>query len=147
MVYVSERNNLSQKASIAPQDIDANKLWLLEEGHCFRSQIINLCDLRKKSKEGKLFEYEAGSLETLRRMVEMGDSLTILPELATYDFTKTQKNRIRPFIDPAPVREVSIITHRDFVKKKLVNALKKVLMDTLPEELLHNEQHPIVSLK
>ncbi len=53
-----------------PQDIDPNKLWLMEEGHCFRSQIVNLCELRKATEMGTQFEYEAGSIETLRRMVE-----------------------------------------------------------------------------
>lgn len=147
MAYVSEKNDLNKKDFILPTDIDPNKLWLLEEGHCFRSQIINLCELRKKSREGgNLFEYEAGSLETLRRMVDMGDGITILPELATYDLSKSQKSRLRRFQDPAPVREVSIVTHRDFVKKKLVFALKKVILDTIPETIKHNEQHPIVPI-
>ncbi|PZP50319.1 MAG: DNA-binding transcriptional regulator OxyR [Pseudopedobacter saltans] len=146
MAYVSERNDLSQKEFILSSDIDPNKLWLLEEGHCFRSQIINLCELRRKSKDGNHFEYEAGSLETLRRMVDIGDGITILPELATYDLNKSQKSRLRQFQEPAPVREVSIVTHRDFVKKKLVAALKKVILDTLPEPLKHNELHPVVPI-
>ncbi len=146
MAYVSEKNDLNKKDFILSKDIDPNKLWLLEEGHCFRSQIINLCELRKKSKDGNLFEYEAGSLETLRRMVDIGDGITILPELATFDLNKSQKNRLKKFQDPAPVREVSIVTHRDFVKKKLVAALKKVILETIPESLKHNEQHPVVPI-
>jgi LysR family transcriptional regulator, hydrogen peroxide-inducible genes activator len=74
-----------KKHHILAQDIEPNKLWLLEEGHCFRSQIMNLCELQKSSKEGHLPEYEAGSMETLRRLV--------------------------------PMREVSLVVHRDFVKK------------------------------
>lgn len=146
LAYVSERNNLSKKDFILSSEIDPNKLWLLEEGHCFRSQIINLCELRKKSKDGNLFEYEAGSLETLRRMVDIGDGITILPELATYDLNKSQKSRLRQFQEPAPVREVSIVTHRDFVKKKLVAALKKVILETIPETLKHNESNPVVPI-
>ncbi|MFT4202518.1 MAG: hydrogen peroxide-inducible genes activator [Chitinophagaceae bacterium] len=145
LAYVSEKSELYKKDFILSRDINPNKLWLLEEGHCFRSQIINLCELRKKSRDsGNLFEYEAGSLETLRRMVDIGDGITILPELATYDLNKNQKSRLRRFLEPAPVREVSIVTHRDFVKKKLVSALKKVLLDTLPESLKKNENHPVV---
>jgi len=147
LAYVSEKSNLIQKDFVLASDIDPNKLWLLEEGHCFRSQIINLCELKKRSKDGgNLFEYEAGSLETLRRMVDIGDGVTILPELATYDLNKNQKTRLRRFQEPAPVREVSIVTHRDFVKKKLVAALKKVVLETIPENLKHNEQHPVVPI-
>ncbi len=73
-----------------PQDIDPSKLWMLEEGHCFRSQIINLCELKRASVEGAHFDYEAGSLETLRRMVEQNDGITILPELVTLDLNSKQ---------------------------------------------------------
>lgn len=67
LAYISSKNSAYKKTYLLPQDIDPNKLWLLEEGHCFRTQIANLCQLRKASAEGSHFEYEAGSLETLRR--------------------------------------------------------------------------------
>lgn len=147
IAYVSEKNKLYQKEFILSKDIDPNKLWLLEEGHCFRSQIINLCELRKNSKEGSLFEYEAGSLETLRRMVDMGDGITILPQLATDDLNKSQKERLRNFSSPAPVREVSLITHKDFVKKRLVNALKNVILDAVPKSVKENKKEAIVPIE
>ena len=50
MAYVSKNNTLYQKSYVLAGDIDPNKLWLLEEGHCFRSQIENLCELRKMSR-------------------------------------------------------------------------------------------------
>lgn len=147
LAYVSDKNELHKKDIISPKEINPNKIWLLEEGHCFRSQIINLCELRKKNKDGgNLFEYEAGSLETLRRMVDIGDGITILPELATFDLNKSQKNHLRPFVEPSPVREVSIVTHRDFVKKKLVSALKNVILDTIPSDLKQNEKQVIVAI-
>lgn len=134
VAYVSEKNSVFQKEYILPKDIDPNKLWLLEEGHCFRSQIINLCELKKKSAGHNYFEYEAGSLETLRRMVDMGDGITILPELATIDMTARQQNHLRPFTQPSPVREISIVTHRDFVKKRLVNALRQSILEKVPKQ-------------
>ncbi len=140
IAYVSEKNNVFAKEYILPNDIDPNKLWLLEEGHCFRSQIINLCELKKKSAGHNYFEYEAGSLETLRRMVDMGDGITILPELATLDMTKEQKNHLRPFNAPSPVREISIVTHRDFIKRRLVNALRNSILDNLPKKF--NAENP-----
>ena len=63
MAYISPKNSAYKKTYLMPQDIDPNKLWLLEEGHCFRTQIANLCQLRKASQEGSHFEYEAGSLK------------------------------------------------------------------------------------
>ncbi len=146
LAYVSKKDKAFQKTYMLAQDIDPNHLWLLEEGHCFRSQIINLCELRKASAEGGHFDYEAGSIETLRRLVEQNDGITILPELATLDLTAKQMQLIRHFKQPAPVREVSMITHRDFVKKRLVELLKQSILDSLPEKIKKNKPRNTIDI-
>jgi LysR family hydrogen peroxide-inducible transcriptional activator len=146
MAYVSKKNAIYEKSYILPQDIDPNKLWLLEEGHCFRSQIVNLCELRKMSKEGSSFDYEAGSIETLRRMVEMNDGITIIPELATLDMPAKQTQLIRPFRKPSPMREVSLVVHRNFVKKALIDALKEEIVKTVPEKIRKNKTANVVPI-
>jgi LysR family hydrogen peroxide-inducible transcriptional activator len=146
IAYVSKTNAAFKKNYVLAKDIDPNKLWLLEEGHCFRSQIINLCELRKESAEGKLFEYEAGSVETLRRMVELNDGVTILPELATLDLPPKQMQLLRHFKQPAPVREVSLVVHRQFVKKRLVDALKQVILSAVPEKVKKNKKSFVVEV-
>jgi LysR family transcriptional regulator, hydrogen peroxide-inducible genes activator len=146
LVYVSKNNDAYKKSYVLAKDIDPSKLWLLEEGHCFRSQIINLCELKKSSKEGNLFEYEAGSLETLRRLVDLNDGITILPELATMDISPKQQQNLRYFKNPVPVREVSIVTHRDFVKKKLVELLKKEILSSIPDKIKKNKKTTIVPI-
>lgn len=144
MAYVSPKNEAYKKNYVLAQDIDPNKLWLLEEGHCFRSQIVNLCELHKASKEGHQFEYEAGSIETLRRMVELNDGITILPELATMDLAGSQQQRLRRFRQPAPMREVSIAVHRDFVKKRLIEILKNEIIDSIPAKIKKNKNSLVV---
>lgn len=144
VAYISKKNVAYQKTYVLPADIDPEKLWLLEEGHCFRSQIVNLCELRRQTKEGSHFEYEAGSLETLRRMVEINDGITILPELATMDLDIEQQKSVRHFTTPRPVREVSIVTHRDFVKKRLVEALKTAIVASIPEKVKNNLKENVV---
>ena len=144
LAYVSKTNAAFQKTYMLPVDIDPEKLWLLEEGHCFRSQIMNLCELRKQSEHGIQFEYEAGSLETLRRMVDLYDGVTILPELATIDLTAEQKVHLRSFRQPVPVREVSLVVHRTFVKKRLVEAMKQEILDHIPEKIRKNKKTLIV---
>jgi len=104
-----------------------------------RSQIMNLCELQKASKEGHSFEYEAGSIETLRRMVELSDGITILPELASMELTGKQQEQLRQFKRPAPMREVSLVVHRDFVKKRLVEILKKEIIAAVPEKIRKNK--------
>jgi LysR family hydrogen peroxide-inducible transcriptional activator len=141
--YVSKNNEAYKKNYVLAKDIDPDKLWLLEEGHCFRSQIVNLCELRRSGKTAH-FEYEAGSLETLRRMVDLNDGITILPELASMDFSGQQMKMIRHFKHPAPVREVSIVTHRDFVKRKLVEVLKQTILQSIPDKLRKNKKQQVV---
>ncbi|MFC0772241.1 hydrogen peroxide-inducible genes activator [Terrimonas alba] len=139
LVYISRKNKDFKKHYVLAQDIDPHKLWLLEEGHCFRSQIMNLCELQKASKEGQSFEYEAGSIETLRRMVELSDGITILPELASMELNGKQQEQLRQFKRPAPMREVSLAVHRDFVKKRLVEILKKEIIASVPEKIKKNK--------
>ena len=146
VAYVSKKNAAYKKTYVLADDIDLKELWLLEEGHCFRSQIINLCELKKQTKEQSNFEYEAGSVETLRKMVELNNGVTILPELATLDFSARQLNMIRHFKSPAPVREVSLVTHRDFLKKKLIDALKQEIIAILPPKLILNKNKNLVKI-
>jgi len=144
LAYVSKNNSAFKKTYMLPNDIDPEKLWLLQEGHCFRTQMLHLCELRKSSKEGSHFEYEAGSFETLRRMVDINDGITILPELATLDMTVHQQNHLRYFKSPAPVREVSIVTHRDFVKRKLIELFKKEILAAVPDKLRKNKKVSVI---
>jgi LysR family transcriptional regulator, hydrogen peroxide-inducible genes activator len=146
LVYVSENNGLYNKSYVLAKEIDPNKLWLLEEGHCFRSQTINLCELFKESRRRSHFDYEAGSFETLRRMVELNDGITILPELATQDFSKRQQGLIRRFRKPSPMREVSLVVRRDFVKERLVRILQEEIMSSIPEKIKKNKEAYIVPL-
>lgn len=146
LAYVSRKNVAYKKTYMLPQDIDPNKLWLLEEGHCFRSQIVRLCELRKASREGSHFDYEAGSLETLRRMVELNDGITILPELAAMDLTSRQQQLIRHFRRPAPMREVSLVVHRDFVKQRLVQVLHQEIIRAIPDKIRQNKNQNVVPI-
>lgn len=144
LAYVSPKNAVYKKTYVLPQDIDPEKLWLMEEGHCFRSQILNLCELRRASELNTHFEYEAGSIETLRRMVELNDGITILPELTTLDMDSKRLQLIRHFKKPAPMREVSIVVHRDFVKKRLIEVLKDVIITAVPEKIRKNKSLKVV---
>lgn len=132
VVYASSEEKLLKKKYLLANDIDINRLWLLEEGHCLRSQVVNLCELKHREKELHQLDFEAGSIETLKKIVELNQGITILPELALKDIPEDQKNKIRYFKSPAPVREISLVTFRHFVKKKLADALKQQILENIP---------------
>jgi len=123
VVFVSDKETTLKKKFILPEEIDVNRLWLLEEGHCLRSQMMNLCELRKKNSDFSNLEYEAGSIESLLKIVEMNNGITVVPELAVINFSEKQKKQIREFKAPVPVREISLVTYRHFVKTKLLEVL------------------------
>lgn len=134
VVYASEQDDMKKKYVLAG-DIDVNRLWLLEEGHCLRSQVINLCELKLKETKMHQLDFNAGSLETLKKIVEANQGITILPKLALRDMTKQQLANIRYFKRPAPVREIGIITYRYFVKEQLIARLKNEILLSIPAEI------------
>jgi LysR family hydrogen peroxide-inducible transcriptional activator len=143
-VYVSKKNSLSDKKYVLASEIDPSQLWLLEEGHCFRSQILNLCELRKSTDFH--FKYETGNIETLKRMVEKSDGLTILPELAVMEFSKSQFKLVKRLKEPTPAREVSLVTHRDYIKSKLIQTLKDGIVYIVPQQMQRLKDKKVVEI-
>ena len=122
-------------------------LQQLEEGHCFRSQILNLCNLRKGSERDKHFDYEAGSIETLKKMVEWNEGITILPELAILHLSKEDLKKVRRFKSPAPVREVSLVTHKDFGNQHLATILAKEVLQVIPSRMKKSGKRRIIQVQ
>lgn len=143
-VYVSRKNALYDKRYVLPSEIDPDKLWLLEEGHCFRSQILNLCELRRSKDDH--FRYETGNIETLKRMVDKSDGLTILPELAVMEFNKNQLKLVKQIKEPRPAREVSLVTHRDHLKTKLIETLKAEVLQIVPAPMQQLKNKKVVEI-
>ena len=130
-----------EKKYILPEDINLNQLLLLEEGHCLRSQVLNLCHLKEKINSN--FSYKSGSLETLKRLVEKNQGITILPELAIQG---VDKKRIIPFESPAPMREISLVKHKSFLKEKILRCLIEEIQKHLPKKLKLNEKRNVVKI-
>ncbi|MBN7809626.1 LysR family transcriptional regulator [Algoriphagus sp. H41] len=142
--YLSQNHPLLREREIKVGDVKAEDLWILQQGHCFRDQVLNFCD--QTSSGHKNFHYESGSLEGLKNMVNRYQGMTLLPELATHDLSPEEKTRLRPFVG-APTREVSIILNRSFLKQKLVELLYKEITEAIPEEMTSKAHGKIVRFK
>lgn len=145
VAYLSKSSPLISKKNLSAKDIDLDDLWLLNEGHCMRNQILNICN-RKRSDNHKPFEYNTDSVETLKRMVEMNKGITLLPELSMADFSVKQLDRVRYFRSPQPTREISIVTHRNFLKRKLIQALEYEIMKAIPKRMQSKKQKEILEI-
>jgi LysR family transcriptional regulator, hydrogen peroxide-inducible genes activator len=146
VLYGPSADNVMKKKFVLPKDIDVNRLWLLEEGHCLREQVINLCELKSRERSMHQLDFAAGSIETLRRMVEMNQGLTILPSLSLKYLTAAQLKSVRHFKSPAPVRQVGIVTARYFVKEKLIEALKESILSKMPVEMQRAKGKTVVEI-
>ncbi len=143
--YLSKGNPLLSKKILNVKDLETEDLWVLQQGHCFRDQVMNLCSQTKFQKMN--FHYESGSLLGLKNMVNQYKGITLLPELATFDLGKEEKDRLRRFDGPEPTREVSIILTRNFLKKKLVELLYIEITQSIPHEMTSKAHGKIVRFK
>jgi LysR family hydrogen peroxide-inducible transcriptional activator len=145
-VYITGETKSLKKKYLLAEDIDVNRLWLLEEGHCLRSQVLNLCEIQKKQAVAHHLDYETGSIESLLKITEMNGGITILPHLATIHFEEAQKEKLRQFKPPVPVREISLVTYRHFVKKGLLQVLEKEIVQAVKPYLSKKEEADVIAI-
>ncbi len=149
--YVSATHRLSGRAQLAVSDLSLGDLWLLSEGHCLRTHVITLCQQRGRRRaapsalEGdectRIARFESGNLETLKRLVERGNGMTLLPALAVTDLaTAAQRRLVIPFADPVPSREVALVRRRTQVRKHLVDAVVGVIREIAGAALSPNRR-------
>jgi LysR family hydrogen peroxide-inducible transcriptional activator len=145
VTYISKNSKLFKKKTIDPDDLESENMWLLNERHCMRSQVLNIC---RSTKENRLqgLTYNTGSVETLIRMVDLNNGATIIPELALADLNAKQLSKIRPFKNPEPVREISLVTHKNFIKKRMLNAFKEEIMEVVPKSMKTKKKKDIIGI-
>jgi len=146
VAYTSKNSKLYKKKNVNPDDIDIEEIWLLNEGHCMREQVLNICQRRKSTESYKHFEYNMGSVETLKRMVDQNNGATILPELALSDLSDKQLDKVRYFKSPEPAREVSIVIQRNFLKRRLIEALKNEILEFLPKRMKTKKKKEVIDI-
>jgi LysR family hydrogen peroxide-inducible transcriptional activator len=142
--YVSANSGMSKMSKISFKQLKDEQMWILNEGHCFREQVLNICDLQNGADYDSSFSYESGSLESIKRLVDVYGGVTLLPELAKFDMHKSDLAKIRPFKAPVPTREVSLVTQRNLLKKKLIDALRKEIINGIPESIKTRKAENVV---
>lgn len=132
--YISRKEPLFKHEVIRTSDITGERLWLLDEGHCFRDQLVRFCQM--EAVKVNQVAYHLGSMETFMRMVESGKGITFIPELAVAQLTEEQRELVRPFAIPRPTRQIVLATSRDFVRHSLLRVLKEEIQAAVPKEML-----------
>ncbi|WP_222984536.1 hydrogen peroxide-inducible genes activator [Flagellimonas meishanensis] len=124
--YVPKNHRLSGEKSLTTEHLNLNDILLLQDGHCFRDGVINLCQ-SPKNNNGEQFRIESGSFETLVSLADEGMGMTLLPYLNTLQLESGKKAFLKPFDNPSPAREISLIYHKSELKIQITEALKEVI--------------------
>ena len=126
VAYIPESHKSFTKTEIEIEDLDLNEILLLQDGHCFRDGILNLCKNSSLTEKNQ-FQIESGSFETLIKLADDGLGTTLLPYLHTLDLKEKDKLKLRHFKEPKPAREVSLIYPKNELKIHLINALRTTI--------------------
>jgi len=123
--YIPEGNPLHAVEQIEIEDLNMTDLLVLEDGHCFRNHVLNLCQMNRI--ESNPFDLKSGSFETLINLADEGLGMTLLPFLHGNSLTDNKKKNLRFFPEPAPAREVSLIHSKSQLKLPIINALRSAV--------------------
>jgi LysR family hydrogen peroxide-inducible transcriptional activator len=126
VAYIPEHHRLHTNEKINVNELEIEDMLLLEDGHCFRDGVINLCKSLKQHDDDK-FQLESGSIETLIKLSNEGHGMTLLPYLHTLDIKEKEKPNLHHFNEPVPAREVSIIYNKSELKMQIIEALQNVI--------------------
>ena len=126
VAYIPENNTIFEKSEIEITDLNLNEILLLQDGHCFRDGILNLCKNQNEADQ-KSFQIESGSFETLIKLADEGLGTTLLPYLHTLDLKEKDKLKLRQFKEPKPAREVSLIYPKSELKIQIIDALRSTI--------------------
>lgn len=124
--YIPQNHRLFSKDKITGSDLDIDDILLLEDGHCFRDGVINLCKVSRNNPDDQ-FQLESGSFETLIKLSHEGLGMTLLPYLHTLDISEDQAKFLKYFVEPSPARQVSLIYSKSELKLQIIEALHGVI--------------------
>ena len=116
--------------------ISYDDLLILQDGHCFRNQVLNLCTLDDLNKQ---YELKSGSFETLINLSNNGPWMTIIPYLHSNNLSSKNIQNIIPFEDPAPAREISMIYSKSQLKLPVINALMDTISSVIRGQIKYND--------
>ena len=147
MLYSSDEN-IKKDTYVVPEEINSEKVWLLEEGNCLRTQFENICHLKENNLKPKNLDFLASNMNTLIQMVDKVGGMTILPELATFQLSEKQEDKVMRFRKPYPYREISIIYYKPTYKQKIIDELVESIKNSVNKKLNYSKDpESFVSVK
>ncbi len=124
--YVPPEHQLHKAGPLTPEDLNIDDILLLEDGHCFKDNVLNICKNRN-TKFDVPYQIESGSFETMIKLSDEGLGMTLLPYLNTLEISDSKKKNLKVFENPKPAREISLLHHKSELKQQIIKALHETI--------------------
>lgn len=148
-IYAAKKHRLLKNKSCNTDDLDGKDMWQLQDGHCFKDQIAQICTT--DSADGKSLPrvlFQGGNLDTLLRLVQKGHGYTLIPSFMTQHMSADEiQTHVRKFQKPYPAREISLVTHRANWKRKIAEAIKQTICASLPKDIYKEKNKDVFVLE
>lgn len=128
-----KKHEYANLKKVKHSSLKTDDIWLLEEGHCLRNQVLDICSIRDNQSDDKKYKFESGSLETLKNVIDVYGGYTLLPQLAAERIGANSK--VISFERPVPAREIGLVYRREHYKGELIEILGDAILKSIPEEV------------
>ena len=137
LAYVSPKESMYHDKTIETMTLTSENVWVLRESYCPRSGALPFCQCNTCRNA----VYEAGSIETLLKVVDENGGYSIIPELHIPLLCEEQKKNVRPLQNPEPARIIAFIIRQDFVRERMLNILLDAVKSIVPRDMIHPRLH------
>lgn len=146
-IYLNPKHPAYHKNTLDEEDLLLDKIWLLSEGNCFRTQTINLCALPDERLNHLALDYESGSIQTLKKIVDLEGGATIMPEWEAGELDDESLNNVRAFKSDQAGREVGLIYTKYYAKESVIEKLESMIKASLPKYVAENKDLEIIEFQ
>ena len=116
-----------------PENLEHEKMWIMRDAQCMRDSAFSFCKARTKGRR----VYEAGSIDTLIRIVDENGGFTIIPEMHLPFLSDAQRENVRRIEgDYLSQRRVSLYIREDYIRQAMLNTITKTLLRFMPEGMM-----------
>lgn len=132
MVYLAE--SCWRKLPVfKPENLEHEQMWIMKEAHCLRESAFSFCKARTKG----YHTYEAGSIETLIRIVDENGGFTIIPEMHVPFLTDKQRENVRRIEgNYLSMRRISLYIKDDYIRQGMLNTIVNALLSFIPKKMM-----------
>lgn len=133
IAYLNKNHPQADAEFYEMQPSDKPELLLLQYEYCYNAQLLDICNIKEERKLMQQFSYDISSIETLKNLVRAQLGFAIIPQLSIVN--EKEDRYFKPFKEPKPVREISLVVSDTFSRKLLLEKMSKAIWNSLPDSM------------